>query len=181
MTSAGPLASCCASGDIDIARGESPAFRIRTWSRLLLLFVEQLTGIECAGWGGILSNAAAHKGLAGVIVEGPARDIDESADIGFPVYARRATARTARGRVYESETGGPIDVGGGAVHEGDWVVADASGAAFIPAARLEEVLEAAERIDAKEAGMTKAVLAGHRVSDVMGADYERLLEKKPGA
>ncbi len=146
-----------------------------------VVVIEQLTGIDCAGWGGILSNAAAHKRLAGVIIEGPARDIDESAEIGFPVYARCATARTARGRVHESETGGPVQVGGDAVHEGDWVVADASGAAFIPAARINEVLEAAERIAAKEAGMTKAVLAGHRVSDVMGADYERLLEKKPGA
>jgi hypothetical protein len=42
------------------------------------------------------------------------------------------------------------------------------------------VLAAAERIATKEGVMTKSVLAGTRVSDVMGASYEDLLagEKK---
>ena len=141
-----------------------------------VIVVEQRTGIECAGWGGILSNAARVRGVAGVIVEGLARDVDEAADIGFPVYARGSTARTARGRIYETATGEPISVGDLTVATGDWVVADGSGAAFIPAARIDDVLAAAERIASREAGMTKAVLAGHPVSTVMGGDYEHLLE-----
>ena len=141
-----------------------------------VIVVEQRTGIECAGWGGILSNAARRRDLAGVIVEGLARDVDEAAEIGFPVHARGATARTARGRIYESATGEPVRVGDVTVANGDWVVADGSGVAFIPAARIADVLAAAERIAAREAAMTKAVLAGHPVSMVMGGDYEHLLE-----
>lgn len=141
-----------------------------------VIVVEQRTGVECAGWGGILSNAARGRGVAGVIVEGLARDVDESTDIGFPVYARGSTARTARGRIYESATGDPITVGDVTVSQGDWVVADGSGAAFIPGERIDDALAAAERIAAREAGMTKAVLAGHPVSTVMGGDYEHLLE-----
>lgn len=141
-----------------------------------VIVVEQRTGVECAGWGGILSNAARGRGVAGVIVEGLARDVDEAAEIGFPVYARGSTARTARGRIYETATGEPITVGDLIVATGDWVVADGSGAAFVPAGRIEDVLAAAERIAAREAGMTKAVLAGHPVSIVMGGDYEYLLE-----
>jgi 4-hydroxy-4-methyl-2-oxoglutarate aldolase len=141
-----------------------------------VIVVEQRTGIECAGWGGILSNAAKLGGVSGVIVEGLARDVDEAAEIGFPVYARGCTARTARGRIYEIATGAPITIGDVTVETGDWVIADGSGAAFIPGARIEEVLAAAERIVSREAGMTKAVLAGHPVSTVMGGDYEHLLE-----
>lgn len=143
-----------------------------------VIVVEQRTGIECAGWGGILSNAAHGRGISGVIVEGLARDVDEAAEIGFPVYARGCTARTARGRIYETSTGEPISVGDTTVATGDWVVADGSGAAFVPAARIEEVLTAAERIALREAGMTKAVLAGNPVSTVMGGDYEHMLEAK---
>lgn len=143
-----------------------------------VIVVEQRTGIECAGWGGILSNAARVKGLSGVIVEGLARDVDEAEGIGFPVYARGATARTARGRIHEASTGDPILVGDTSVATGDYVVADGSGAAFVPASRIAEVLDAAEAIAAKEAGMTRAVLAGHAVSTVMGAGYEHLLEQK---
>lgn len=143
-----------------------------------IIVVEQRTGIECAGWGGILSNAARLHGVAGVIVEGLARDIDEAADIGFTIYARGATARTARGRIYEAATGVPIKVGDTDVADGDWVIADKSGAAFIPQAHIAEVLSAAERIADKEAVMTKDVLTGRAVSEVMGASYEHLLEPK---
>ncbi len=144
-----------------------------------VIVVEQRTGIECAGWGGILSHAARLGGVAGVIVEGLARDIDEAGEIGFAVYARGATARTARGRIHEAATGGPITVGEVRVASGDWVIADASGVAFVGADRIGAVLDAAERIAFKEAGMTKAVLRGHPVSQVMGASYEHLLEQKP--
>lgn len=141
-----------------------------------VIVVEQRTGIECAGWGGILSNAARLKGVSGVIVEGLARDIDEAREIGFPVYARGATARTARGRIHEASTGEPIHVGDVVVATGDWVLSDASGTAFIPSDRIADVLAAAERIAAREGEMTKVVLTGQPVSQVMGASYEHLLE-----
>jgi regulator of RNase E activity RraA len=142
-----------------------------------VIVVEQKTGIECAGWGGILSNAARGRAISGVIVEGLARDIDEAADINFPVYARGGTARTARGRIHEAETGGTIQVGEITVSNGDYVVVDSSGAAFVPADRIEAVLAAAENIAVKEAAMTKAVMAGQPVSQVMGENYEHLLEQ----
>lgn len=141
-----------------------------------VIVVEQRTGVECAGWGGILSNAARLAGVSGVIVEGLARDIDEAREISFPVYARGATARTARGRIHEASTGEPILVGDVVVATGDWVLADASGTAFIPGNKIEAVLAGAERIAAREAEMTKVVLAGEPVSKVMGASYEHLLE-----
>lgn len=149
-----------------------------------VIVVEQRTGIDAAGWGGMLSNAAVVKALAGVIVEGPVRDLDEAIDLNFPVYARAATARTARGRVHEAETGGPIIVGEVTVNGGDWVVADSSGVAFIAKGDIERVLDAAERVARKEALMTKAILDGQPVSAVMGANYENMLQqsadKTPG-
>lgn len=140
-----------------------------------VIVVEQRTGIECGGWGGILSNAARVRGIEGVIVEGLARDLDEAHEIGFPVYARGGVARTARGRVHEVSTGEPIEVGELTVSTGDYVVADSSGAAFIPADRIDAVLAAAERIATREGAMTKAVLAGEPVGTVMGASYEHML------
>ena len=144
-----------------------------------VIVVEQLTGVECACWGGILSNAARVRGVAGVILEGLARDVDEALQIGFPIYARGCTARTARGRVHELSTGAPVRVGGVDVRTGDYVVADGSGVAFIPSDEISAVLETAEQISRKEAGMTKAVMSGHPAAKVMGADYELLLDNGP--
>ena len=140
-----------------------------------VIVVEQRTGIDAAGWGGILSIGARAKGVAGVIVDGPARDIDEATELGFPVYARAATARTARGRIIEISTGKPITVGEVTVAPGDYVLADSSGVAFVRAGDIERVLAEAETIAAREAAMAKAARDGQPMSGVMGADYEKLL------
>jgi regulator of RNase E activity RraA len=145
-----------------------------------VIVVEQRTGVDAAGWGGMLSNAARLRGIAGVIVEGPARDLDEAADLRFPIFSRATTARTARGRVYEIANGVPITVGEVTVAQNDYVVADASGVVFIPAARIEELLDAAERIASREAAMTKQILAGHPVGGVMGNKYELMLSGGAG-
>jgi 4-hydroxy-4-methyl-2-oxoglutarate aldolase len=144
-----------------------------------IIVVEQGTGVDAAGWGGVLSNAAAVRGVSGVIVEGPARDIDEAIGLDFSVYARSATSRTARGRVQEIATGESIVVGGNAVAEGDYVVADSSGVVFLPAADAVRILEAAEEIAARETAMTKSIRAGGAVGTVMGASYENMLKAEP--
>jgi 4-hydroxy-4-methyl-2-oxoglutarate aldolase len=131
-----------------------------------------------AGWGGILSTAAAAKGLSAAIVDGPARDADESRDVDFPVFARAATPFTARGRIAEHDWNIEIDIGGVAVNPADLVLADGSGVVFVPQDRAEEVIDKAEEIQAKEAAMAEAVKAGKPVSDVMGGDYENMLVKK---
>jgi 4-hydroxy-4-methyl-2-oxoglutarate aldolase len=131
-----------------------------------------------AGWGGILSTAAAAKGLSAAIVDGPARDADESRDVDFPVFARAATPFTARGRIAEHDWNIEIDIGGVAVNPADLVLADGSGVVFVPQDRAVEVLDKAEEIQAKEAAMAEAVKAGKPVSDVMGGDYENMLVKK---
>ena len=141
-----------------------------------VIVIQQSTGIDAAGWGGVLSNAAQHNGIDGVIVEGPARDIDEAAELGFSVYARGHTARTARGRIYEQCFNKEITVGNVKVNEGDYVIADGSAIVFIPSARAEEVIKIGERIVAKEKLMTEAVRSGSPVGAVMGSNYENMLD-----
>ena len=136
-------------------------------------------GVDAGGWGGVLSTGAQISGVRGVVLDGPTRDRDEAAALGFPIFARGSTARTARGRVYEKSTGEPIQIGDQLVCDGDYVIADASGVVFIRAHDIERVLAAAERIAAKEATMIASLRAGHSITAVMGADYETMLEAKP--
>ncbi|KQP17501.1 RraA family protein [Pseudorhodoferax sp. Leaf265] len=140
-----------------------------------IVVVEQRTGLDAGSWGGILSLAAKVRGVAGVIADGPVRDIDEARSYDFPVYCRSLTARTARGRVAEAFTNGPVTVGEIAVHPGDYAIADASGVVFVRAQDIARVLDAAEAIAGREAAMARALMAGLPVSQVMGADYEHML------
>jgi 4-hydroxy-4-methyl-2-oxoglutarate aldolase len=141
-----------------------------------IIVVEQRTGIEAAAWGGNLSLGAKVRGVAGVICEGPARDIDESKQHDFPVYARDHTCTTARGRLVEVATNERITVGTIAVSPGDYVIADASAVVFTPAADISRVLDAAEKIAEKERLMAEAIRAGTAIGTVMGADYESMLK-----
>lgn len=142
-----------------------------------VIVIEQRTGIEAGSWGGILTLGAKVRGIAGVVADGPVRDIDEARAYDFPVYCRSLTARTARGRVAEAEVNQPVTVAGVAVAPGDYVLADASGVAVVPASDIERVLAAAEDIVAREAAMAKALLAGTPISQVMGANYEHMLQQ----
>ncbi len=140
-----------------------------------VIVVEQRAGVDAGSWGGILTLDAKVKGIAGVVADGPVRDIDEARAYGFPVYCRALTAKTARGRVAEIEVNQRVTIGDVAVNAGDYVIADASGVAFVSAQDIERVLDAAEMIAGREAAMAKALLAGKPISEVMGADYEHML------
>lgn len=146
-----------------------------------VLVAEQRTGIDAACWGGILTLGAKLKGIAGVIAEGPVRDVDEAVAYGFPVFSRAVTARTARGRIVEADTGEPVMVGDVRVRAGDYVVADLSGVAFVPSADIQRVLDTAESLFAREAAMAKSLLGGSAIADVMGANYENMLQPSADA
>jgi regulator of RNase E activity RraA len=141
-----------------------------------VIVIEQRALPEGAGWGGILSFAAKLRNVAGVIVEGPCRDIDESKSVDFPVYGRSAAPLTARGRVIETGFNVPVQIGTVTVAPGDWVLADGSGIAFLAAANAERILAAAEELAAKERAMIAAIRAGTPVSKVMAGNYERMLQ-----
>jgi len=142
-----------------------------------VIVVEQRSGIDAAAWGGNLSLGAKVRGVAGVICEGPARDIDESRQHDFPVYARDHTCTTARGRLIETATNENITVGTILVSAGDYVIADASAVVFIRQSDIGRVLDTAEKIVEKEKMMAEAIRSGKSIGQVMGADYESMLKR----
>ncbi len=134
--------------------------------------------LDVSGWGGLLSLGAVMHGVAGVIVDGACRDVDESRDLDLPVYARTTVPVTARGRVIETAWNEPVTIGDVAVTPGDLVLADGSGIVFLPAAYAEEIIAAAEQIAAREQVMAQALRSGRSITQVMGTSYEELLSKQ---
>lgn len=147
-----------------------------------VIVVEQRSGLEAGCWGGLLTLGAKLRGVAGVVADGPLRDVDEAVAYGFPIFSRSLTSRTARGRVVELGVQVPVRIGAAAggevnVQPGDYVLADQSAVIFIGAADIERVLDTAEAIVAKEAAMAKAILSGTPIGQVMGGNYEHMLEQ----
>jgi regulator of RNase E activity RraA len=131
--------------------------------------------LEMAVWGGLLALAASRRGLGGTIVDGACRDVEESAELGYPVFARTTVPTSARGRVMELATNVGVRVGNVVVEPGDLVVADGSGVVFVSAARAGEVLDVAEELLAREQGIAERLRAGGAPTEVMGKHYEQML------
>jgi regulator of RNase E activity RraA len=134
---------------------------------------------DVSAWGGLLSLASKLKGLSGVVIDGACRDVDESRDVGFPVYARAVVPLTARGRIMQDTINEEIEFGNVQVHPGDLVIADGSGVVIIPAARAAEVIAEAEKVAAHEAKMAEGIRSGRSVVEVMETlGYESMLAKE---
>lgn len=131
--------------------------------------------LEMGGWGGLLSIGAMAKGIAGVVVDGACRDVDEARELRFPVFARGSVTRTARGRAYEVSCGEPVVIDSVPVRTGDLVLADGTGIVVIAFEHVDEVLQKAEEIVANESAMVAEIRAGASLSSVLGLRYEDML------
>lgn len=143
----------------------TPVISAVTSDDRILVIAGGLEGISC--WGDIIANASKVKGIRGTIIDGMSRDIDGSHDVGYPVYGRGVTMISARNRMVQVDSGTPIQVRGVTVKQDDYVIADNCGTVFIPANRIEEVVELSERIDRRQKLMVQEVRAGKPVSEVM--------------
>ncbi|WP_353232335.1 RraA family protein [Pseudomonas helleri] len=125
-------------------------------------------GVEgISSWGDILANAAQRKGVRGSVIDGFSRDINGSAEIGYPVFGRGVTMISARNRLVQIASGETVTMAGVQVAEGDYIIADECGTVFVSQRAIDEVLELAERISRRQAGMVEAVRAGRSVEEVM--------------
>ncbi len=141
-----------------------------------VIVIEHHDRNDCAGWGGLLSRAALKRNIAGTIVDGLCRDIDEAQQFNFPLFGKAGTPSTARNRIIETATNVPVRIGGVDVVPGAYVIADGSGVVFMPQNRAEEIISRAESFFDKEQAMAKAIEAGTPVGEVMAGNYERMLK-----
>ncbi|KAJ5378047.1 demethylmenaquinone methyltransferase family protein [Penicillium cataractarum] len=143
----------------------TPVISAVTTDDRILVIAGGLDGISC--WGDIIANASKVKGIRGTVIDGMSRDIDGSRDVGYPVYGRGVTMISARNRMVQVDSGIPIQVRGVTVKQDDYVIADNCGTVFIPAERMEDVLDLGERINRRQNIMVQEVRAGKPVSEVM--------------
>ena len=140
-----------------------------------VLVVVCLGETSAAQWGDVATTYAVAKGLAGVVVQGCVRDIDNVAAMGFPVWATNIWPVHAD----KGKGGGvnlPIACADVVVRPGDLVVADGDGVIVIPRREAATVVSAARVKMNKEAEFAAAIRAGASAWELTGASkvYEKL-------
>lgn len=134
---------------------------------------------DCTVWGGIMSQLAAHRAIAGTVVNGVCRDTQEADAAGYPLFALGRFMRTGKDRVQVEAVGGAVSVAGVRVSPGDIVVADQDGVVFVPAGRAAEVFERALIMQAVEARIVAAALDGMPLAQARREFGYHTLQRKP--
>ena len=119
---------------------------------------------EVCTFGSILMLRAKLRGIAGVVTDGCARDVDEIAKIGLPVHVAGANPVGSKIFFQTVSIGEAVSCGGVQVRPGDIVFGDATGVLVIPPDLLAEVVERAEAINQKEAKWMAGVREGKSLS-----------------
>ena len=121
--------------------------------------------LDCTVWGGILSQLAEHRSIAGTVINGVCRDTDEADAVGYPLYACGRFMRTGKDRVEVQAVGETVSLGDVRVSPGDFIVGDKDGIVVVPRARVTEVLEKALALKAAEQRIVEATLAGATLAE----------------
>ncbi|MBN2443658.1 MAG: hypothetical protein JXJ04_20020 [Spirochaetales bacterium] len=127
--------------------------------------------MDTAMWGGMTSNLAKKMKLAGVLVDGSTRDIDEIKDLDFPVWVKSSVPRPSptaiHGRFEPIQVNVPVVVGKVSISPGDIIVADESGVTVVPKSDILAVIEAAEKQAQKELDIRNRILSGSSIQQIL--------------
>ena len=117
--------------------------------------------------GELLATQVKIHGAAAIVIDAAARDVEEIAKLGLPVWTHFIRARGAT-KTKIGELNGTVTVGGTQISSGDIIVLDADGAVCVKRERVAQVLKASEDRCEKENRAREKYLAGQMSYDLNG-------------
>ena len=115
-----------------------------------VMIVDHHGRMEVNSWGGIATFAALKRGLAGVVIDGVTRDVDEIRAMEFPTFAKGVIQQSIRNRCAFAGYGISVQLGHAVVRPGDLVLGDENGVVIVPHERMDEVLRIAQECASAE-------------------------------
>jgi len=123
-------------------------------------------GGHIAIWGELASWSAKTKGLAGVVIDGAVRDVQDILDMDFPVFARYIVPHCGEPKGV-GEIGAEVEIAGVTVRTGDWVIGDESGVTVVEQERAVEVANRALDVLERENRLREEIQRGSTLSRVL--------------
>ncbi|MBN1353085.1 MAG: orotidine 5'-phosphate decarboxylase [Candidatus Omnitrophica bacterium] len=123
-------------------------------------------GTGPAVWGELATHGAIQRKIAGVVINGAARDTAEICKLKFPVFSKLVTPQAGEPKGF-GEIGVPVTIGGLSVQDGDWIVGDADGVVCIPKEKIVEITNRAMSVLEQENRLRKEIDRGSTLSKVI--------------
>jgi len=122
-------------------------------------------GTHVAPWGELATLSSVKKGIAGVIIDGAVRDVDDIRAMKFPVFAKAVVPNAGEPKGF-GEIGVEIICCGQQVTPGDWVIGDESGVVVVPHTRAYEIARRALEVRKNEERIREEIRRGNTLSGI---------------
>lgn len=122
-------------------------------------------GLPPAVWGELATESAVVKGLAGVVIYGAIRDIEEIKRLKFPAYATLCCPQAGEPKGL-GEINIPIQIGPTKILPGDWIVGDEDGVVCVPFQKAAEIANRAMDVLEKENRLRAEIKKGGTLSEI---------------
>ncbi len=113
------------------------------------VLVIKCSGDSAAVWGELATRSCINRKIAGVIIDGAVRDVDDIRALDYPVFARREVPNAGEPKGF-GEINVKIICGGIEVNPGDWIIADDNGVMVLPKQRAYEIARRALEVKKAE-------------------------------
>ncbi|MHA1424426.1 MAG: 3-hexulose-6-phosphate synthase [Candidatus Helarchaeota archaeon] len=130
------------------------------------VIVIDAAGAEIAVWGELASWSCKVKEIAGVVIDGAVRDIEDIREMKFPLFARHVTSAAGEPKGF-GEINVEIECGGSHVAPGDWIVGDDNGVIVIPKVQAQEMANRAMDVLERENRIREEIKRGSTLSKVL--------------
>lgn len=162
-----PERTTCTKGVDDNLRSKTASRDVLALSSPGDIYVIDMDEMPISGCGGMAASLAASYGIAGIVVDGGIRDVEEISELNMPTWSRHITPVTCKHRVEAISINGAVVIGGVQANPGDLCVADDTGICFIPNELAERILEICEAAVEKERRLHSVMNSGGSVADML--------------
>jgi regulator of RNase E activity RraA len=135
-----------------------------------VLVLDRAGDTRHAACGGGVAFAAKAAGAVGIVIDGPATDVQELREFGLPVWAKGLSVVTGKRQFDHGEFCVPVSCGGIAVDPGDAILADENGVLVLKASQIKEAAERAIEMQTAEKIRYPRITAGEKLPDINGTN-----------
>ncbi len=142
-----------------------PVEAIDVADRNEILVINNDGGIHIAPWGELATQSCVQRGIAGVVIDGAVRDVDDIRALHFPLFAKAIVPNAGEPKGM-GEINTEILCCGQTVRPGDWIIGDESGVVVIPARQAMEIGRRALEVRKNEERIREEIRRGSTLSQV---------------
>ncbi|MBU4075889.1 MAG: orotidine 5'-phosphate decarboxylase [Euryarchaeota archaeon] len=122
-----------------------------------------------APWGELATLSCINRKIAGVVIDGAVRDVDDIRRLNFPVFAVSIVPNAGEPKGF-GEINAEIKCGGETVKPGDYIVGDDNGVVVVPKERGYEIARRAVEVEKNESRIRDEIIKGKTLSMVLSLE-----------